>query len=659
MVFDDGHVESLDLADFDPNEPCILKERWSPTRDPLPADVVLPADCADPFASGSYTLPDADGDDIPDFYVDPNDYDPGVTYDTDHPDVADPCLPGETENCSDNCPDNPNSNQADADGNGTGDACESGSDPVDTDEDGIPDSSDNCPTTYNAGQGDDDSDDIGNACDNCRDTPNTDQTDVDANGVGDVCEDGGGGGSGSDDCTEDENYIAIDNIDADFSTTGTWYTIAGVAEIGFAGNLSHMTLTKSTATATATWQRTVSVKEHTVSTAWSGTAGYTDEAQYEIYDGNDLLDTVSVDQSQAPQADIDFQGTTFQTLGTYQIDSGLLKIKLTNATGTNSDRIEADAILIGSCEKTDDYTPPEESVTSGPDPCNPVPANDLPDEFNDMVTKGLNYLRDQQQPNGSFGSGYATGDAETAMALLAFVAHGHSAVSPGPYQETVCRAIAYMIATQREDGWWGSDTELGCCPEQPVTAYTNLICLWAMSEALIVGNKALDGDCAPQPYPCPYSYSNHLAAVDKSIEYCLSISGEYSPEGIPQEPDTYRRGTAELPTAPHGFTENEVRPHIELKPGGWHYNKGWVDWLGGDINHASFGTSAMVAAKNAGANVPGETMTMLKDFSASTSGTFRRTKVIGLVNLAIGQSMVSIGMGRYGTAARDCNAGRF
>ena len=114
VVFYDGHTESLDLADFDPTEPCILKERWLPTRDPLPNDVVLPEGpdgCADSFGSGSYTLPDTDNDGIPDYYVDPDDYDPGVTYDTDHPDVADPCTPGQTENCSDNCPDDENPDQ--------------------------------------------------------------------------------------------------------------------------------------------------------------------------------------------------------------------------------------------------------------------------------------------------------------------------------------------------------------------------------------------------------------------------------------------------------------------------------------------------------------------------------------------------------------------
>ena len=54
--------------------------------------------------------------------------------------------------------------------------------------------------------------------------------------------------------------------------------------------------------------------------------------------------------------------------------------------------------------------------------------------------------------------------------------------------------------------------------------------------------------------------------------------------------------------SPASWPGEYKRPHYVLKPGGWHYSKSWVKGSGGDVNHASFGTSAMVAANLAGAS---------------------------------------------------------
>ena len=97
----------------------------------------------------------------------------------------------------DNCDNDVNANQADADGDGIGDACDSN---TDADRDGVDDGSDNCVGLYNPGQADLDSDNQGDACDSDLDgdnVANTDdncpldsgaQTDTDSDGAGDVCD---------------------------------------------------------------------------------------------------------------------------------------------------------------------------------------------------------------------------------------------------------------------------------------------------------------------------------------------------------------------------------------------------------------------------------------------------------------------------------------
>jgi hypothetical protein len=58
---------------------------------------------------------------------------------------------------------------------------------LDTDRDGVPDTTDNSPDEFNPSQSDVDQDGVGDVTDNCP-TPNASQTDSNGNGVGDVCE---------------------------------------------------------------------------------------------------------------------------------------------------------------------------------------------------------------------------------------------------------------------------------------------------------------------------------------------------------------------------------------------------------------------------------------------------------------------------------------
>jgi hypothetical protein len=138
---------------------------------------------------------------------------------------------------TDNCPSVSNTNQADADSDGTGDACDGcpndntktvagqcgcGNADTDTDGDGTADCNDgcpnditktvagicgcgyadstdtdgdgicgavtdNCPDVSNTDQLDSDGDGIGDACDNCPNDTNADQADDDSDGLGNVC----------------------------------------------------------------------------------------------------------------------------------------------------------------------------------------------------------------------------------------------------------------------------------------------------------------------------------------------------------------------------------------------------------------------------------------------------------------------------------------
>lgn len=100
------------------------------------------------------------------------------------PDPCDTCACSDGDNdgvddCTDECPDDPEK--------GAPGECGCGVADLDGDGDGALDCLDNCPEVANADQADLDEDASGDACDNCAVVPNPDQLDEDGDGRGDLC----------------------------------------------------------------------------------------------------------------------------------------------------------------------------------------------------------------------------------------------------------------------------------------------------------------------------------------------------------------------------------------------------------------------------------------------------------------------------------------
>ena len=94
---------------------------------------------------------------------------------------------------------------------------------------------------------------------------------------------------------------------------------------------------------TATWQTAgLATGVYDVQMTWLAYFNRASNATYQVFDGTTLVGTVSVNQRVAPAGGQTVSGTTFQSLGRFTINSGTLKVVLSdNANGY----VNADAML--------------------------------------------------------------------------------------------------------------------------------------------------------------------------------------------------------------------------------------------------------------------------------------------------------------------------
>ncbi|MBC19366.1 MAG: hypothetical protein CMJ74_03770, partial [Planctomycetaceae bacterium] len=193
------------------------------------------------------------------------------------------------------------------------------------------------------------------------------------------------------------------------------------------------------------------------------------------------------------------------------------------------------------CVGSTTYEPPY--VDSGPDPCYDHPENP-PEPGLGALTKALNWLRDNQDPDGGWAVNANPGwrPMIVGTCLLAFAEAGHTATS-GSYQETVCRAVKYMMANQHMNnypgGWSVNDSFQGNAQDH---AFSHQFSLWGMAASLAGANRALGEDCADPPTDCDYNPAAHLDSVNQGVQHLINLRDQFDSDesDFPEEPLTFR-----------------------------------------------------------------------------------------------------------------------
>jgi subtilase family serine protease len=132
----------------------------------------------------------------------------------------------------------------------------------------------------------------------------------------------------------------VDNSQGGYSDTGGGWASFMDANAYF-GNERYVA--PGTGTNTATWQAPgLAPGIYDVQVDWTAFANRATNATYQIYDGTTLLGTATIDQTKTAAGGATINGITFQSLGRFTINSGTVKVVLSdNANGY----VIADAML--------------------------------------------------------------------------------------------------------------------------------------------------------------------------------------------------------------------------------------------------------------------------------------------------------------------------
>ncbi|MBC20437.1 MAG: hypothetical protein CMJ74_09290, partial [Planctomycetaceae bacterium] len=307
-----------------------------------------------------------------------------------------------------------------------------------------------------------------------------------------------------------------------------------------------------------------------------------------IINSKDGAETFQIDQTQE-------DGTEWiYSIGgadkSFELESGEATVVLTNHGTDNpawSNRMIADAVRFECAEEEARYAPLN--------PCDAVPEDPTP---GGQIDKGLEWIARHQQDDGRFSFRHGThvagcncgnqgtaasDEGATGLAILCFLGSGHSHVTEGPYQETVCKAINWLLASRERDpevvaaqfsGFSGvTQADLvGTCRfgskgrGDNSNMYGHNLALWGLAEALILGDRAAEGQCAYNHDSCSVDYDDHLSAVQQGARF----TGE-------------------------GYD----RSHFA-----WSYEYGGREWgasaKSGDLSNMTFAVAAMATAAKAG-----------------------------------------------------------